>query len=440
MTSGMAAWPTDEELVVRSLGPCKVVSPVGRHQMVDDERRVLAGSEQAHIAPFLEAGRQPPAFELAGARERLFFDPAELTCGIVTCGGLCPGLNNVIRSLYHELRENYGIREVLGVRNGFRGLVPAHGLEPLMLTDAEVEDIHKLGGTMLGTSRGPQDEAAIVDFLVDRGIDLLFCVGGDGTQRGAHDVYEEVARRDLPIAVVGIPKTIDNDIPFVDRTFGYLTALEEAQRVLRGAHIEARAAINGIALVKLMGRHAGFIAAGAALASQDVDFVLVPEVEFPLRGDDGFLAALVTRVKQSGNAVVVVSEGAGQHLMARNDAERDASGNVRHADIGMFLKRAITDHFKAAGVPVNLKYIDPSYIIRSVPANCADRLLCDQLARHAAHAAMAGKTDTMIGFRHGAFIHVPIGTAIRENKSLQVEGDRWRNVLLATGQPRWGAK
>jgi 6-phosphofructokinase 1 len=280
----------------------------------------------------------------------------------------------------------------------------------------------------------------IVDFLVQQRVDMLFCVGGDGTQRGANAICEEVMRRALPIAIVGIPKTIDNDIAYVDRTFGYLTALEEAQGVLRCAHTEARAAVGGIALVKLMGRNAGYIAAGAALASQEANFVLVPEVAFPLDGEDGLLDALERRIRHRHHAVIVVAEGAGQHLCAAEQRTRDASGNIEHAEIGTLLQMRIRDHFAAAGVPISLKYIDPSYIIRSVPANCADRLLCDQLARNAVHAAMAGKTNVMIGLRHGQFIHVPISVVTRASKTMNVEGDRWTSVVLATGQPRWGSQ
>ncbi len=244
----------------------------------------------------------------------------------------------------------------------------------------------------------------------------------------------------MPISVIGIPKTIDNDIAYVDRTFGYLTALEEAQQVLRGAHVEARAAIHGVALVKLMGRHAGFIAAGAALASQEADLVLVPEVQFPLQGNDGFLATLQRLSVERQHAVVVVAEGAGQHLIPGQQQGCDASGNVKHHDIGVFLRDKILDYFAEREMAIRLKYIDPSYMIRSVPANCADRLLCDQLARHAVHAGMAGKTNAMIGLRHNKFIHVPIEAATTQTKCLQVEGDRWTSVLLSTGQPRWPSR
>jgi 6-phosphofructokinase 1 len=430
-----------DELHITSLGECRFLSPLDLSRSVGDGLGNFV-SDQTRIRYDIEIGGDAErgeglSFEKSGPREMLFFEPNTVTAAIVTCGGLCPGINNVIHSIYSELTTNYQVKAILGIRHGYRGLVPAHGLDPVTIEPYDVEEIHKLGGTALGTSRGPQDPAVIVDFLVDQSINILFCIGGDGTQRGAHAIADEVHRRGLAIAIVGIPKTIDNDITFVDRTFGYLTALEAAQQVLRGAHVEARAAVNGIALVELMGRHAGFIAAGAAMASQEADFILVPEIPFPLEGDDGLLQALEERMRRRAHAVIVVAEGAGQHLLSDTNRHHDASGNIQHGDIGPFLKDRIIQYFKDREFPISLKYIDPSYSIRSVPANCADRLLCDQLARHAAHAAMAGKTDLLIGLLHGAFIHVPIPASASRPKQMDVEGDRWTSVLLSTGQPRW---
>jgi 6-phosphofructokinase 1 len=373
------------------------------------------------------------SFEKAGARQRIFFDPALTTAALVTCGGLSPGLNNVIRSASHELAANYGVRRVL-----YRGLNPEFGLEPIELTKQRVEDIHYLGGTVLGSSRGGQDPAVMVDYLVERGIDMLFCVGGDGTQRGAHAICEELRKRHLEKVVVGIPKTIDNDIPFVQMSFGYATALEKAAEVIRGAHVEARGAPNGIAVVKLMGRDSGFIAAGAALVSHETDYVLVPEVPFPLEGESGFLATLERRMLGREHAVIVVAEGAGQHLFESAERRRDESGNVLHEDIGLFLTDRIRDHFAKRDIPINLKYLDPSYLIRSIPANAWDCFLSEQMARSAVHAAMAGKTDLMIGFWHHALIHVPIEVVVAERRRhLDPDGDLWTAVLSATSQPDW---
>lgn len=374
-------------------------------------------------------------FELAGPRARLFFDPTQTRAGIVTCGGLCPGLNNVIRSLFLELRHAYGVPEVLGFQGGYQGLDPARSGEPLVLTPEFVAGIHKEGGTVLGTSRGPVDVGAAVENLIRRGVDLLFTIGGDGTQRGGNDLFQEARRRGHALAVVGIPKTIDNDVAFVTRTFGYLTAVEEAAKALHRAHTEGCSVPNGVSLVKLMGRHAGFIAAGATVASQDVNFTLVPEVPFKLDGPRGFLVALEQRVRQRGHAVVVVAEGAGQELLNSGGAERDASGNVKLQDIGLFLRQRIEAHFQTVGVPLVMRYFDPSYLVRSSPANAEDAILTDLFARHAVHAAMAGKTGLVIGFLHGQFIHVPIELLASRKKQMDPEGVVWSAVLAATGQP-----
>jgi 6-phosphofructokinase 1 len=401
---------------------------------LDDSDRILY---QHKAGPAIPPEDAQLSFEEAGPRERLFFDPANTTAAVVTCGGLSPGLNNVVRGIYLELTKNYGARRVLGIRDGYQGLNPAVGAPPVEITDAYVEDIHRLGGTVLGSSRGPQDPAVVVDFLEQAGIDILFCIGGDGTQRGAHAIYEQVHQRGLPKAIVGIPKTIDNDIPFVWMTFGYVTALEKAEEVLRGAHVEARSAPNGIAIVKLMGRDAGFIAAGAALASDEANFVLIPEIDFPLDGPRGFLPVLHQRMLARGHALIVVAEGAGQHLFQEHALRRDASGNLQHGDIGVLLRDRIKRFFGEQGLPVNIKYIDPSYVIRSVPANTYDRILASQMGRLAVHAAMAGKTDALIGSWHSELVHVPIRTAVASKKRLSLTSDMWMGVLSSTGQPRW---
>lgn len=374
-------------------------------------------------------------FELAGPRARLFHDPAETRAGIVTCGGLCPGLNDVIRSVFLELRYGYGIGEVIGFRGGYQGLDPANGLEPIVLTQEIVATIHQQGGTMLGTSRGPVDIGRAVDALIVRRINVLFTIGGDGTQRGGNALFAEASRRGHALSVVGIPKTIDNDVAFVARSFGFLTAVEEAAHVLDRAHTEARSVQNCVALVKLMGRHAGFIALGATVASQDVNVTLIPEVPFALEGPRGLLAHLERRVRDRGHALVVVAEGAGQDLLARASTGRDASGNVKLADIGPFLRERFEAHFAAAGVPLVMRYIDPSYLVRSSAANAADSILCDQFARHAVHAAMAGRTGVVVGYLHDQFVHVPIDLLTSRTKRVEPDGLAWSAVLAATGQP-----
>lgn len=419
---------------VTHLGECRFASP--RHHVVSDTDRV-----PEHLVRRDGIASDPGVlFEIAGPRARLFFDPAQCRAGIVTCGGLCPGLNNVIRSLFLELHFGYGVPEVLGFRFGYQGLDPARSADAWVLTPALVDDIHKHGGTVLGTSRGPVDTDLAVDNLIRRGVNMLFCVGGDGTQRGALALYEAARRRGHPLAVVGVPKTIDNDVPFVSRTFGYLTALDESRRVIDAAHTEAHSVQNGVSLVKLMGRQAGFIAAGATIASQDVNFTLIPEVPFKLDGPGGFLAALKQRLLRRAHAVIVVAEGAGQDLIPGETGQTDASGNEKLQDIGLFLRGQIEAYGQQERLPMTLRYFDPSYQIRSLPANCEDAILCDQLARHAVHAALAGKTGLVIGFHHGTLIHVPSALLAKPKKAIEEQGLIWQAVLATTGQsPRFGS-
>jgi len=390
-------------------------------------------SDDVRIPERIEVGADPGLqFELAGPRQKLFFDPAKTCAGIVTCGGLCPGLNNVIRSLFLELHYGYGVKEVLGFRGGYSGLDPESDTKPVEITPEFVSNIHLQGGTVLSSSRGPVDINRAVDNLIARGVNILFTVGGDGTQRGGHDLYQEARKRGYPLSVVGVPKTIDNDVTFVSRTFGFFSAVEEAKRVLGCAHTEARSVPGGIGLVRLMGRHAGFVTAGAVIASQDVNFALIPEVPFKL---ESFLAALKERMIKKSHAVIAVAEGAGQDLLQTDPEARDASGNVKLKDIGPFLREQIETFFKKEGIPVAVRYFDPSYQVRSRPANSEDALLCDLFARHAVHAAMAGKTGVVIGFLHERFIHVPIELLASQTKRLDPGSGWWRSVLAATGQP-----
>jgi 6-phosphofructokinase 1 len=431
---------SSRRIVATRLGEPGYASPLSRTSTPGDGAAKFVAEDSylrypAVFAP-AEPEREELLFECAGARQRLFFPPEQVKAALVTCGGLCPGLNAVIRSAFLELHMNYGVREILGIRYGYQGLNPKVGQTPLTLNLEMVDKIHHQGGTILGSSRGNQDPAVMVDCLQYLGVNMLFCVGGDGTQRGAHALYEEVQRRGLPIAVVGVPKTIDNDVEYCERTFGFTTAVEQARKVLDCAHVESKGAPNGIALVKVMGRDAGFIAAAATLASQEVNFTLIPEVPFAMEGPRGFLAALYERMLNRKHAVIVVAEGAGQHLLKSQTGERDASGNVRYQDIGQYLKQEITAYFRAQELPVELKFIDPSYIIRSVPANCEDAVLCDQYARRAVHAAMAGKTDMLIGNVDGHFVHVPIPMAVEHKRHVNMEGELWGSVLAATGQPR----
>jgi len=414
----------NNELIVATvehLGECLIPSPIGRRVA---DTITLPGPE----------GGPPYLFEKAGPREKIFFDPARTRAAMVTCGGLGPGLNNVMRSIFLELHYHYGVPEVWGIRYGYAGLDPANGHEPVAFTKEFVHGIHSKGGTVLGTSRGPVDPVVALDFLQSRGINVLFCIGGDGTQRGAHRLHQEAQRRGYPLAVVGVPKTIDNDIDFVWRTFGYSTAVEEAAHIIDSAHAEARSVLNGVGLVKLMGREAGFLACGATLASQEVNFTLIPEVPFALEGGNGFLEHLKRRLLLRRHAVVVLAEGAGQDLVA-GAHEVDRSGNLKLKDSGRELRRIIQEYFFKESIPVDVKYFDPSYIVRSRPANKDDALLCDQFARYAVHAAMAGRTDMLIGLWYNIFVHVSIPMATAQKRRVNPGSEVWSAVLSSTGQP-----
>jgi len=417
---------------IMKLGECTIPSPMSGVRFVKDDDHILYHSDIREIRQYIAAGKEPPHFEEAGPREKIFFDPAGLACGIVTCGGLCPGLNNVIRAIVLSLHHHYGVNKIYGFPYGYEGLSPRFGHEPVQLTPEVVVNIDEMGGTILGSSRGNQDISEMVDMLNKMNISILFTIGGDGTQRGAMAINDEARRRGIRLSVIGIPKTIDNDISYIQKTFGFETAVSEATHVTRAVHNEAEGARNGIGLVKLMGRDSGFIAAYAAIVDGQVNFCLVPEVPFTL---DGLFKALRERLERRKHAVVVVAEGAGQDLIATR-GERDASGNILHSDIGIFLRDVIKDHFKKTGMEITLKYIDPSYTIRSVPANPHDSALCVLLGHNAVHAGMAGRTGIIIGFWNQHFTHVPIPLAVAERKKIDPEGWVWRSVLSSTGQPR----
>ncbi|NOY69488.1 MAG: ATP-dependent 6-phosphofructokinase [Deltaproteobacteria bacterium] len=419
------------DLETRRLGVPRIPSPMtGR--FIDESDHVVLDANPKHLESFFKEGKKPPMFEIAGPRGKIFFDPSKLKCGIVTCGGLCPGLNDVIRAIVMGLFYHYGVKIVFGFPYGFEGLAHKYAHEPVEFTPEMVKDIHQMGGTVLGSSRGPQDVSGMVDTLERMSIGILFTIGGDGTLNAAHAIAEEISRRNLKIGVIGVPKTIDNDISFTDMSFGFVTAVSEARTAIYSAHTEAQGARNGIGLVKLMGRESGFIAAFASISNGDVNFCLIPEMRFTM---EAFLKSLQERLESRRHAVVVVGEGAGQDLIEAT-GDRDESGNIRFADIGLFLKERIQSYFKKNGMDVTLKYIDPSYTIRSMPANPYDSGFCLLLGHHAVHAGMAGKTDMVVSHWYNEFTHVPIPLAISKRKRIHPKSRLWSNVLSCTGQPK----
>ncbi|HEY3390725.1 MAG TPA: ATP-dependent 6-phosphofructokinase [Prolixibacteraceae bacterium] len=434
---------TQEDFEVKVLGERTIKSPLkpSLHPdglafgFIENHDRVLLDASLENFKLCQDKGETPVSFEKAGPHKHLYFEAAKTKVAIVTCGGLCPGLNNVIRSIVNELHYRYNVNKVIGIQYGYEGLISKYNHPFIDLTPQRVEGINLFGGTILGSSRGLQDVGEIVDTLISQEVNILFCIGGDGTLRGAHAIHEEISRRKLNISIAGIPKTIDNDINLIDKSFGFETAFTIANEIISCAHNEAIGAYNGISVLKLMGRDSGFIAAYAALSMQQANFVLVPEMKFDLHGSKGFLKALYKRLESRHHALVVVAEGAGQHFFEDQVKKKDASGNIKNQDIGLYLKDKISEDFKSKNFPFSLKYIDPSYIIRSAPANASDSKFCSLLAQNAVHAAMAGKTDFVVGHWNNLFTLLPIPISVAQRKKIDVEGELWWNVLETTGQP-----
>lgn len=426
------------DTTIPTLGTARIRTPLTNPRYVDDSKPLTLMMTAEELSE-LDTDTLPLEFEKAGPREKLYFDPSKTKCAIVTCGGLCPGINDVIRSIVMEAHHHYGIRTVLGITNGLRGFIPKYGYDVIELTPERVSNIHQFGGTILATSRGTQDPEEIVDSIEKLNINVLFVIGGDGTMRAAKSILDEVTRRNRKISVIGIPKTIDNDINFINRSFGFDTAVAKATEAIQCAHVEATGVDMGVGLVKLMGREAGFIAAHATLALQEVNFLLVPEHKFKLDGDDGLLMALERRLLDRKHAIIVCAEGAGQDLMC-GETKRDASGNPQLGDICGLLNEKIKDHFKRRNLEVYMKFIDPSYIIRSVPANSGDRVYCCFLGQHAVHAAMSGRTGMVVTQLKSSMVHLPLELVTVKRRSLNTNSDYWSAVMEATGQYKYFSK
>jgi len=421
---------------ITNLGKRLIKSPLNISNFTQDKKRLLFNSYSDDYLSCFDKEGLPLSVELAGPRDKIFFDPFQAKAAIVTCGGLCPGINDVIRSLTMTLFHRYGVKKILGVKYGLMGLNPALGLKFFNLTPEFVNDITSIGGSILSTSRGPQDVAVVVDYLVRLNINILFCIGGDGTIRAAEKIIAEVTKRNLKIAIVCIPKTIDNDLNLIEKSFGFDTAIEKTVEAIKSAHVEAKGAFNGIGLIKIMGRNSGHIAAHAALAQNDTNFVLIPEVSFDMEGENGFLTTLKKRIKSRGHAVILVAEGAGQDILRKNISpiEKDPSGNIRLLDIGSFLKNEVEDYFKKIDLEINLKYIEPSYLIRSVPANASDGIYCNSLGQYAVHAGMAGKTGILVALMKDEYVHLPLNT-VASSRKIDSHDNIWLRVLETTGQP-----
>lgn len=431
------------DFTVESLGECKVHSPIELSREHGDFRAAyvkdtsfVRNSVNVFVDDAAGDGKNSSnLMEKAGPREYIYFNPAHVTAGICTCGGLCPGLNDVIRAVVRCLWNRYGVRRIHGIQFGYKGFFTEQGYDTIDLNPDNVDSIHKIGGSFLGTSRGGGERVSdIVDSIERLNINMMFIIGGDGTQRGALDIANEIEKRQLKIAVVGIPKTVDNDLEFIDRSFGFETAVQKATEAVNSIHMEAHSQINGIGLVKLMGRESGFIAAETALASHEANFCLIPEVPFDLDGPNGFLEHLEARLMDHHHAVIVVAEGAGQDLLTTTN-QKDASGNKKLADIGIYLRDKITEYFANKHIHINLKYIDPGYQVRAAVTTANDSIYCERLGNNAVHAAMAGKTKIVIGLVHDKYVHIPIKMATLKRNTVDPEGSLWRDALDATLQP-----
>ena len=422
-----------EEFKIKTLGTPQLKSPLTNCAFVKEGSSVVYETDAETIKKYVERNEEVPSFELAGPREKIYHDPAWSRAAILTAGGLCPGLNEVIKFLTLTLIQRYKVPVVYGIRYGYRGLNPAYGLSPMILNEQLVDGIHEAGGSILGSSRGEEEVGVCVDTLVRMNVNMLFCIGGDGTSRGAHAIAEEVARRGLSISVIAIPKTIDNDISFIDTSFGFATAVLHAGRAVTGVHNEASGAFNGVGLVKVMGRDSGFIAASATMANPYVNYCLVPEEDFDLEeGEHALLPHLLERLNRRHHAVIMVAEGAGQKFFESGKEQRDASGNILKQDIGLLLKDRISAYCKAHNTEVSVKYFDLGYTIRSVQAEGPDAIFCGILAQNAVHAAMSGRTDMIMGHWAGSFTHVPISLATRARKKIQLDSPLWTSVKSIT--------
>ena len=430
------------DFTIENLGECKIKSPIELSTVVGNgtANYVKDSSFVRTAVNVYDTSKNDPLdssnlMQKAGPREYIYFSPDEVKAGICTCGGLCPGLNDVIRAVVRCLWNRYGVRDIRGFQFGYKGFFKDENYETIPLNPENVDEIHKIGGSYLGTSRGGGMRTKdIVDTLQEKGINMLFVIGGDGTQHGALAISEEVEKRGYKCSVIGIPKTVDNDFLFIDRSFGFETAVQQAKDAVASIHMEARSQINGIGLVKLMGRESGFIATAAALASHQCNFCLIPEVPFEMEGPNGFLSHLEKRLEKRHHAVIIVAEGAGQELLTKTN-QTDASGNIKLADIGVFLRDQINAYFKKKNIEINLKYIDPGYQIRAAVTTASDSIYCERLGNNAVHAAMAGKTKMVVGLVHEKFVHIPINMVIASRNVVDPEGALWRDTLDATSQP-----
>jgi len=404
----------------------RVASGVPYIHVIDDN------NEGVLVDILVPADNEVTVYPRAGPRSSLFFRPSHVNAGIVTCGGLCPGLNSVIRDVTKSCFELYGVQSVIGFHGGFSGIF---SMPFERLTLESTQGIQNLGGTILSSARGGFDADRILNKLEDLRISQLFIVGGDGSMRGARELVVAITKRPWPVAIIGIPKTIDNDIGLIDHSFGFQTAVEETLRAVRAAKVEAACSINGVGVVQCMGRHAGYIAAQVTLASAEVDLCIIPEVPIAIDGSLDVLEHVIRVVEKKGHAVVVVAEGAGENLLGKSE-EFDASGNRRLRPIGPWIKEAIAERLTMRGLGRQVRLIDPSYMVRSVAAYSVDSILCTLLSLAAVHAAMDGYTGVCVALVNGRSVMVPLDLIVEASpRKVDVCSRTYERIVSLTSQP-----
>ncbi len=334
--------------------------------------------------------------------------------GVLTGGGDCPGLNAVIRAIVRTGSYDHNC-EFVGFRDGWRG-----PLEPdtQRLDVAAVRGILPRGGTILGSSRtNPLSEAATVDGksglerikenLANLGVDALIAIGGEDTLGVAGKLCEN------GVKVVGVPKTIDNDLSATDYTFGFDTAVNIAMEAIDRLHTTAESHHRAL-IVEVMGRNAGWIALHAGVAG-GANVILIPEQPFDIKDVCNYVEK---RFETKYAPIVVVAEGAHPKAIGTSviDDERDAFGHTRYGGVGQLLAEEIE---RRTGKEARAAVL--GHIQRGGTPTAFDRVLATRFGVHAIRAVADGAFGQMVALRGTDIVRVPIAEAIRELKLVPPE-------------------
>jgi 6-phosphofructokinase 1 len=339
--------------------------------------------------------------------------------GVLTGGGDCPGLNAVIRAVVRKAIDGYG-DEVVGFRDGWRG--PLEDLhEPL--TIESTRGILPRGGTILGSSRTnvykrPDGPAIVREALSRHSLDGLIAIGGEDTLGAANRLHAD------GVNVIGVPKTIDNDLGATDQTFGFDTALHVASEAIDRLHTTAESH-NRILVVEVMGRNAGWIALHAGVAG-GADVILIPEIPFDIEE----VCQRITRRHARGRyfSIVVAAEGAtpaAGSAMTVTAGDTDEFGHPRLGGIGQQLEREIE-----ARTGFETRTTVLGHIQRGGTPTAFDRVLATRLGLAAIDAAHDGRWGTMTALHATRIELVPLAQAVAEVRTVPVEEYGRYDVLL----------